>query len=99
MIDAQPGDGWVVPTAVSWALLSDPSASDAALAAAEPLWAGRGGPWLRAARYGPGDERSARAARVCSGAGDAARRRSGEPASLPGSATVYADRYGHRGPV
>src|SRR6266568_1010566 len=33
VIDAQPGDGWIVPTAVAWALLSDPQAGDAALAA------------------------------------------------------------------
>jgi glutamate--cysteine ligase len=38
MIDAQPGDGWIVPLAVCWALLSDAAASDAALAAVAPLW-------------------------------------------------------------
>jgi ergothioneine biosynthesis glutamate--cysteine ligase EgtA len=55
MIDAQPGDGWVVPTAVTWALLSDPRAANAALAAAEPLWAGRGGAGSgRAGRGGAG---------------------------------------------
>jgi len=42
VIDAQPGDGWVVPAAVAWALLRDPQAGDAALAATEPLWSGRG---------------------------------------------------------
>ena len=41
MIDAQPGDGWIVPAAVAWALLEDPRAADAAMAAAEPLWAGQ----------------------------------------------------------
>ncbi len=40
MIDAQPGDGWIVPAAVAWALLEDPRAADAAMAAAEPLWNG-----------------------------------------------------------
>ena len=42
MIDAQCGDGWIVPAAVAWALLEDPRAADTAMAAAEPLWAHRG---------------------------------------------------------
>ena len=42
MIDAQPGDGWIVPAAVAWALFEDPRAADAAMAAAEPLWDGHG---------------------------------------------------------
>ena len=41
MIDAQPGDGWIVPLAVCWALLSDARAADAALAAVAPLWGGQ----------------------------------------------------------
>ncbi|HVT70387.1 MAG TPA: glutamate-cysteine ligase family protein, partial [Trebonia sp.] len=41
MIDAQPGDGWIVPLAVSSALLSDARAGEAALAAVTPLWRGR----------------------------------------------------------
>ncbi len=96
MIDAQPGDGWVVPTAVAWALLSDPLAGDAALAAAEPLWAGRGDPWLRAARYGPADECTARAIRVCFEAADAALRRSGTSASLLRAVADFAERYVQR---
>jgi ergothioneine biosynthesis glutamate--cysteine ligase EgtA len=43
MIDAQPGDGWVVPVAVTSALLSDPRAGDVAMAAAQRLWDGEGG--------------------------------------------------------
>ena len=39
MIDAQPGDGWIVPAAVAWALFEDPRAADDAMAATEPLWA------------------------------------------------------------
>ena len=42
MIDAQCGDGWIVPAAVAWALLEDPCAADTAMAAAEPLWAHAG---------------------------------------------------------
>jgi glutamate--cysteine ligase len=38
MIDAQPGDGWIVPVAVVSALTDDPVAADAAMAAAEPVW-------------------------------------------------------------
>ena len=41
MIDAQPGDGWIVPLAVSSALLSDALAGEAARAAVAPLWGGR----------------------------------------------------------
>jgi glutamate--cysteine ligase len=38
VIDAQPGDGWVVPAAVVAALLDDEGASQQAMAAAETLW-------------------------------------------------------------
>jgi glutamate--cysteine ligase len=69
MIDAQPGDGWVVPLAVSSALLSDAQASEAALTAVAPLWDGRwpgdDGPWVRAARLGPADPVISRASRAC----------------------------------
>ncbi len=36
MIDAQPGDGSIVPAAVAWALVRGPRAADDAMAAAEP---------------------------------------------------------------
>jgi glutamate--cysteine ligase len=54
MIDAQPGDGWVVPLAVCWALLSDAEAGDAALAAVAPLWGGQRPGWPAAAPPGNG---------------------------------------------
>jgi glutamate--cysteine ligase len=38
MIDAQPGDGWIVPVALVTALVDDPVAADAAMAATEPVW-------------------------------------------------------------
>ena len=38
VIDAQAGDGWIVPAAVVTALLDDEAASQAAMAAAETLW-------------------------------------------------------------
>jgi glutamate--cysteine ligase len=50
VIDAQPGqDGWVVPAAVVSALVEDPAAADAAMAAAEPVWHGRDAAASRAA--------------------------------------------------
>lgn len=59
VIDAQRGDGWVVPLAVTTALLSDDRASDLAMAAIERIWPdgapGTGAP-VDAAR-GSGDER------------------------------------------
>jgi len=45
MIDAQPGDGWIVPLAVSSALLSDAQAEDAAFAAVAPIWNGQPPGW------------------------------------------------------
>ena len=44
MIDAQPGDGWIVPVSVVAALTDDPVAADAAMAAAEPVWRLGGAP-------------------------------------------------------
>jgi glutamate--cysteine ligase len=38
VIDAQAGDGWIVPAAVVTALLDDEAASERAMAAAEVLW-------------------------------------------------------------
>jgi len=40
MIDAQPDDGWIVPTAVVSALVDDPEAAQAAMAVAVDLWHG-----------------------------------------------------------
>jgi ergothioneine biosynthesis glutamate--cysteine ligase EgtA len=69
MIDAQPRDGWIVPLAVTSALLDDPRASDAAMAAVDRLWAGHGPGdddlWRRAAQLGPADPAIARASREC----------------------------------
>ena len=55
MIDAQPGDGWIVPLAVCWALLSDEAATEAALAAVAPLWGPHG--WPATAPSGNGADR------------------------------------------
>jgi ergothioneine biosynthesis glutamate--cysteine ligase EgtA len=96
MIDAQPGDGWVVPAAVVSALTEDGQAADAAMAAAEPLWEGPSDeqdPWLRAAKCGPADPGIGRAARGCFEAADAALGRSGAPAGVRQAVADFAERY------
>jgi len=104
MIDAQPADGWIVPTAVTTALLDDPRAADAAMAAAEPLWhrpapgSARNrrpdaDPWLRAARHGPADPALGRASRACFEAADEALGRASAPARVRRAVAGFAERY------
>jgi glutamate--cysteine ligase len=96
MIDAQPDDGWIVPAAVATALTGDERAADAAMAAAEPLWAGAADPqepWLRAARSGPADPRLARAAHRCFEAADAALARSDAPDPVREAVAEFTERY------
>ena len=109
MIDAQPGDGWIVPVALVSALADDPIAAGAAMAAVEPVWrpawsrpggqaAGRGtDPWLRAARCGMADPVLAWAAAECFGAADAALARSAAPPLIRNAVADFADRYVRRG--
>jgi glutamate--cysteine ligase len=99
MIDAQPGDGWIVPAAVVSALTSDDRAAEAAMAAAEPVWeqsrVGQDlmGPWLRAARCGPADPDLSRAAKRCFEAAADALSRSGAPAPIQQAVAGFAERY------
>jgi glutamate--cysteine ligase len=96
MIDAQPGDGWIVPAAVVSALAEDGQAADAAMAAAEPVWDGAADeqdPWLRAARCGPADPGIGRAARQCFEAADSALGRSGAPAAVRQAVADFTERY------
>jgi ergothioneine biosynthesis glutamate--cysteine ligase EgtA len=96
MIDAQPGDGWIVPAAVVTALADDERAADAALAAAEPVWdtpAGARDPWVRAARNGPADPCIGQASRKCFEAADAALARSGAPAAIRRAVADFTERY------
>ena len=99
MIDAQPGDGWVVPAAVASALAGDQRAADAALAATEPLWAGTGqcsggaDPWLRAARSGPADPCLSRASRQCFEAAGAALGRLGASDPIRRAVSDFTERY------
>ncbi|MBV9092717.1 MAG: ergothioneine biosynthesis glutamate--cysteine ligase EgtA [Streptosporangiaceae bacterium] len=98
MIDAQPGDGWIVPAAVAAALADDPAAAGAAMAAAEPLWAASphaedAAPWLRAARHGPADPLISQASRRCFDAADAALGTSGAPQEVRQAVADFAERY------
>jgi glutamate--cysteine ligase len=99
MIDAQLGDGWIVPAAVVMALTSDARAAEAAMAAAEPVWARSWehmrsiGPWLRAARFGPADPTISRASKQCFEAAEAALSRSGAPAPIRQAVADFTERY------
>jgi ergothioneine biosynthesis glutamate--cysteine ligase EgtA len=93
MIDAQPGDGWIVPAAVVSALADDPRAADAAMSAAERVWKAPGDPWLRAARLGPADPEISRASKACFAAAEAALRRAGTPDSILRAVTGFMERY------
>ncbi len=97
MIDAQPGDGWVVPTAVASALLSDALTSDAAMAAVQPLWNGFDysdpGPWVTAARCGPADPLLARASRECFAAARGALARQQGSAPILAAVDAFAEQY------
>jgi ergothioneine biosynthesis glutamate--cysteine ligase EgtA len=101
MIDAQPGDGWIVPLAVSSALLSDTRAGEAALAAVAPLWAGRpgedDGPWVRAARRGPADPATGRASRECFAVAREALDRMAAPAAVTAAVDTFIDQYVSKG--
>ena len=98
VIDAQPGDGWIVPTAVVSALLDDPVAAQAAMAAVEPLQEGRPGELLlRAARHGQDDPQLGAASRECFAAADAALGRLCAPGPIRDMVARFADRYVLRG--
>jgi glutamate--cysteine ligase len=96
MIDAQPGDGWVVPVVIAAAILDDPEAGQAAMAATQPLWSAGLDPWLRAARDGPADRDIAAASRACFDAAHSALRRLDTPASLLTAAAEFTERYVQR---
>jgi glutamate--cysteine ligase len=106
-IDAQPGDGWMVPLAVTAALVDDPLAAEQAMAAAEGLWhrPRRDDPagwhpasprWL-AARHGLAHPALAAAGRQCFAAAEAALARGGWPAPLRDVVAAFAQRHVYRG--
>ncbi|KWX01598.1 hypothetical protein LI90_2630 [Carbonactinospora thermoautotrophica] len=104
VIDAQDGDGWLVPLAVTTALMEDPRAADAALAATERLGAERlgakardGALLLHAARWGLCDPALATAARACFAAAYAALPRLGAGPETTAAVARFLDRYVERG--
>lgn len=101
MVDAQPGDGWIVPVLVVSALLDDPVAAALAHEATRPLTDDRGVPpwevWLRAARTGPRGPGLGTAVRACLRAALDALARQRVPAPLVDAVAGFLDRYPLRG--
>ncbi|MFJ7074430.1 ergothioneine biosynthesis glutamate--cysteine ligase EgtA [Streptomyces sp. NPDC098781] len=100
MIDAQPGDDWIVPLAVVKALLDDSKALDAALCAVEAVWRGSERPidlWIRSARDGLADPGLAEAALVCFEAAQAALCRSSASSLIIKYVESFVERYVSRG--
>jgi len=109
MIDAQPGDSWVVPLAVTSALLADERAADLAMAAAGRVWnntpqgewppeSGAAAedaenPWVRAARCGPTDPAIAQASRECFAAAREALARDQAPNAVVDAVDAFIDAY------
>jgi ergothioneine biosynthesis glutamate--cysteine ligase EgtA len=97
MIDAQPGDGWVVPAAVASALLDDAGASEAAMAASARLWDTSDGrasePWLLAAKCGLTDPVLAQVSRECFDAAREALTRRQAPASIVDPVDAFIERH------
>jgi ergothioneine biosynthesis glutamate--cysteine ligase EgtA len=92
MIDAQPGDGWIVTAAVVTALAEDPVAARAAEQAVEPVQ----DRWAAAARLGPADPAIARASRACFDAALEALPRLGVPVFIQNAVDDFAQRYVQR---
>jgi glutamate--cysteine ligase len=96
MIDAQPGDDWIVPVAVLKSLLDDSKALDSALAAVESIWRGTDRPmepWIRAARNGLSDRDFAEAALGCFEAALAALYRSKSSSLIIRCVESFIERY------
>lgn len=102
MIDAQPGDGWLVPTLLAAVLLDDSEAAYAAWCATEPLCPASSpfpsrAVWSRAARLGTSAPELARAAVACFEAAAPALARVGVPAEMREQVAGFAARYPARG--
>ena len=96
MIDAQPGDQWIVPLAVATALLCDERAADRASEACEPL-SRIPRAWQEAARHGLSTPALARAAAACFDAALEALPRLGVPGTVLDRVGRFADSYVLRG--
>ncbi|GAA1703369.1 ergothioneine biosynthesis glutamate--cysteine ligase EgtA [Nonomuraea bangladeshensis] len=92
-LDAQRPDVWPVCVAVTYALITDDRAADAALQAAEPCR----DLWSEAARHGLAVPRLARAAEACFRAALEALPRLGAGPVLTGEVAAFADRHVSRG--
>jgi glutamate--cysteine ligase len=92
-LDAQPGDGWLVPVAVTTALLDDPVASAGALAACREADAG----WRQASAFGLRDDALRRAAVSCVDLALDALVRLGADESTRAAVARFRDRYPARG--
>ncbi|MCK2220198.1 ergothioneine biosynthesis glutamate--cysteine ligase EgtA [Actinomadura sp. ATCC 31491] len=88
-LDAQRPADWPVSAAVTYALVMDDRAADAALCAAEPCRA----LWTPAARRGLAEPRLARAAEACFRAALEALPRLGAGPALTGAVAAFADRH------
>ncbi|MCQ4045874.1 ergothioneine biosynthesis glutamate--cysteine ligase EgtA [Streptantibioticus rubrisoli] len=104
MIDAQPGDdGWIVPLAVTAALLDDPLAALAAHRAVgaldlRPYDRAPGNPlWQRAARHGLADPALRGAAEACFAAAREALPRLGASTAIRTAVDAFTERYVARG--
>jgi glutamate--cysteine ligase len=99
MIDQQQGDDWVVPLAVTTALLDDPKAADAAAAATEHLRSPmrRHRDWVASARQGLGDPQLAAAALACFEAAAEALDRAGAAPEVQLAVDRFIERYVVRG--
>jgi glutamate--cysteine ligase len=92
-LDAQPGDGWLVPVAVTTALLDDPVAAAGALAACREADAG----WRQASAFGLRDDALRRAAVSCVDLALDALVRLGADESTRAAVARFRDRYPARG--
>jgi glutamate--cysteine ligase len=105
MIDAQPGDdGWIVPLAVTTALLDDPEAAETAYRTVKPLAeralalpAPCNPLWVAATRDGLTDPELHEAAVVCFAAAAEALPRLGATAEVQCAVAEFTDRYVARG--
>ncbi|MEV6523828.1 ergothioneine biosynthesis glutamate--cysteine ligase EgtA [Longispora sp. NPDC051575] len=93
MIDAQREDGWLVPLGVVSALMDDPVAAAAAMAATEEVR----GAWQSAARHGLSTPAMARAARQCFAAAADALERTNAPAEVRAAVADFRETYVERG--
>ncbi|WP_078888451.1 ergothioneine biosynthesis glutamate--cysteine ligase EgtA [Streptomyces sclerotialus] len=100
MIDAQPGDGWIVPLAVTAALFDDPEAAETAYRAVKPLAetagerpAPRNPLWRRAARHALTDPELAAAATACFAAAREALPRLGAGPDVLAAVEEFTERY------